>query len=254
VCVLGLAALGGGSAFGGSVVLYNIPVPLNPTATTNQISLTRSGTYADMLRGQNIAISGVQRLEPSPSLIRSCIGCVLNFLSGTGVSYTPGINPANPSSAGSTHTFASGGAVSIVGGVDLNDNGVLDGGDIAAGSTLLSGYFTNSPTVVALGTGSGLGDFRVAAGLFLNNQNPLLNMYFFGNPLTNYWSGTMSLTFMRNHTGVVGGIPTFTTHQITDGFVRNEYPEPGSVLLFSTVAGLLALGVARRRKAAKAEG
>ena len=157
-----------------------------------------------------------------------------------------------------TWTFASGGSAAITGGVDLNGNGFLDAGDIAAGSTLLSGTFLNSPTASSsVGT-----DVRVAAGLILNSQNTALNQYFFGKPLAGpVWQGSLNLLFnpfgKPRPPGGTTALPTFVSKTIVSGSLlnTNAVPEPGSVLLFSSATGFLGIGLMlRRRRANRANG
>jgi hypothetical protein len=231
------------SAFGANVLLYDVIDDSLTSGTTNLVSLSGSGPNANALVGSNIAIGSTQRVSPAPSLLHNCLGCVLNFTSGTGVSYN---------TSAFTYTFASGGAVSIVGGVDLNNNGVLDAGDIPAGTLLMSGSFLNNPTVFARG-GTG-GDLHITAGVILNSQNTQLNNFYFGAPMPGpVWNGILSLNFLPFGPRPPGSpsaiLPYFNSSIIRQGSVLNNFvPEPSSVLLYSgAFLFLMGLTVLRRR-------
>ena len=96
-----------------------------PNTHTGTISYTSLG---GKLIGTNINIDTLQGLGmPSNSNIStSCLSCTLSFTTGNNTSDTSG-NSWNFGDTGST--------IKIVGGFDLNHNGVLDGGDIQPGTT-----------------------------------------------------------------------------------------------------------------------
>jgi len=255
--IAGLAISMAGLAFADNVMLYNTVNNATSTTGANKVSfaMTGAGTNNQRLVGQNISISTLSSLSPGPITLRNCFSCVLNFSSGVGASYvagTPGPLGGRPNQI---WTFASGGAASITGAVDSNNNGFLDAGDIGGGAsmTLLSGTFLNSPTVTMFPIKPT--DYRVAAGLILNSQNTQLNQFFFGSPLAGpVWTGTLNLNFNPFGTPVPGGgtlgLPTFTSKTIISGSLVNTspVPEPSSILLFSAVTGFLGIGLAMRRR------
>jgi hypothetical protein len=247
VRLFGLTALVVGSAFAETVV-YGLASNVASGPTSNLVSFGTTGTNANLLVGSNIDIVSVTRTVPGPSLFRQCIGCVLNFTSGALSSYTKGGTFPNGYPMNPVWEFSSGGSASITGGVDLNDNGILDAGDIAAGSTLMSGHFLNSPTV----TGTSTSDLTVAAGLILNSQNTTLNQFFFNQTLgLPTWQGTLSMTFLpfglQPPTSTFF-VRTFSSSEIHSGTLTNVVPEPSSIMLFSTILGGIGFAIARRRK------
>ena len=247
--VAGLAVSMTGFAFAESVVLYDVANNQVSTATTGTVSFGVSGPNAYQLVGSNIAISTLSRLSPGPISGLACSACVMNFTSGflTPGGYTPGgIWPGgwgmNP-----VWSFDSGGSVSIFGSVDLDGDNILD----IVNQPLLTGSFINSTTV----TGNSATDLVVASSLVLNSQNTQLNQYFFNQALAGpIWTGALNLNFNPFGTpqppGGNAGLQTFTSERILNGSLVNSTPEPGSVLLFSSITGILGFGLMMRRRRA----
>jgi len=231
-----------GMAYANPIVTYQI-TPGQISTPTSNVTFSRTGLFADVLRGINISIDSLLGQGMGPSILRNCIGCTLEFTSGVGVTYAGAVgSPFNSE----TWTFASGGTAVIKGGVDLNSNGILDAGDITAGSTLLSGFFLNSPTVSRSSA-----DHVLGAGLILNSQNQQLNQYMFGQPLGGpIWTGSLSIRFNPGqYTAWTGGIPSFSSTVIVNGSLVNEVPEPNSGLILLLSTGLLGIGLGLRRRA-----
>lgn len=159
---------------------------------------------------------------------RNCIGCVLSFTTG-------------PATA-NTWNFGPGGSISVVGGVDLNNNGFLDGSDIPAGTTLLSGSFVGTSLVQAF-----IGGFRLAAAAFLDVKDSAF-AGFYGLPggPTNPYIGGINLSFMA-----AGSFPNaFNSSQVLSGDIVNQQQVdlPSTLLLLgSGLLGFAFLTVHTRR-------
>lgn len=250
---LSVAVLGSGLAFANNIVVYNTVSNTNTDTVldTNRITFGKTGPNALKMVGKSIGITSLSRLLPNPTVNLSCVNCTLNFVTGLNTGYTPGGfgpggAPLNPS-----WSFASGGSASIVGSIDLNGDNVLNAldGDIV-NQTLLTGSFINSANASSIAAN---GDTRIATGLILNSQNTTLNQYLFGNPFGGpVWTGSMNIVFNPFGTRPVGStvaLPTFSSKAIISGsLVNSAVPEPGSVLLFSSITAILGIGVARRRR------
>lgn len=271
--MLSLSAVGCGLAFANNIVdyavlsnaqsMYTNPVgqPNIKIGVSNAIQFNRTGASPatfDRLVGTNISITDVTRLLPNPLLSRNCIACSLTFTTGTLNNYS---NPSgsvflNGYPVTPTFVFNAGGSASITGGVDLNNNGILDAGDIPAGSTLMSGNFIGPVTASSDHTTT---DFRAVAGIILNSQNAQLNQYLFGNPFSGpVWTGVMNITFNPFGPMPIGSnnnLPLFNSRTIISGsLVNSAVPEPGSVLLFSSLTVVLGIGIARRRRQQQTNG
>lgn len=192
-------------------------------------SITFGGGTAPLV-GTNIQVDEVVGLgtPANNNLVRNCIGCVLNFATG-------------PATTG-TWNFGPGGTISIVGGVDLNNDGdALDSGDIAAGSTLLSGTFTGTSMVIALS-----GGLRIAGAAFLDVKNSTLAAFYglaggAGSP----YLGGFNLSF-----NAPGSFPNaFSSTQVFSGDVTNQPVDlPSSLLLLGSGLVGFAYLTARTRR------
>jgi hypothetical protein len=145
---------------------------------------------------------------------RNCIGCVLSFTTG-------------PATAG-TWNFGPGGTIRLVGGVDLNNNAILDGSDIAAGTTLLSGSFSGTAVVLAFG-----GGFRIVGAGFIDYKNSALAA-FYGLPggATIPYAGGLNISFLAT-----GNAPNaFSSSRLLSGDIVNEHQAdlPSSLLLLGS--------------------
>jgi hypothetical protein len=182
------------------------------------------------LVGSNIEVDNVVGLStPANANVTSvCLSCVLNFNTGGLTSYG-GSNPTN----NGWWSFASGGTITITGGVDLQ--GTTN--DIALGSNLLNGTFNN-----AFVQDLGLQGFKVTFGTFFDTKHADLLAYYGLEPDTTF-QGAFTLLFASPNPGPGGA---FTSTSIFSGNVVNTVnvapvPLPAAVLLFgSGLAGLLA--------------
>ena len=199
--------------------------------TTGSISYAGG---ANPLVGSNIEVDNITGLgTPLNAGVagqRDCIGCLLNFTTGNLISTT-----AN------SWTFGPGGTITIVGGIDLNDNMVLDGTDIPAGTTLLSGSFIGSVTVTAFP-----GGFRVAGAGFTDVKDADLAAFYGlpGGDGVSYMGG-FNLSFMS------GALPPngFTSSEVFSGDIVNQQVDlPSSLLLLgSGLVGFAYLSARTRR-------
>ena len=245
-----------GSLFADNTVVYTTVSNTASTATTNVVSFNATGptaSTANRLLGTSIGITTLS--SPSPLASLTCFSCTLTFSTGTLSSYSPGPLdpfgwPTNPSAV-----FNSGGFAVITGGVDLNGNNIFDAGDIGFGdptnTQLLTGSFMSSVTMTRRVPASL--DGRVLAGLILNSQNTTLNNYLFGNPLGGpRWTGSLSLSFTPFGNPLTTGttIQNFVSDKIVQGSLTNVtvVPEPGSILTFSAITGVLGIGLLLRRR------
>src|SRR5262249_45386734 len=107
--------------------------------------------------------------------------------------------------------FSPGGSFTIIGTVT---------GVVNASSTLFSGQFTDTPTLIDLGSGN----FKVLGGAVLGSINATLAQYF-GLPTQPLYQGGISLLF--HGPGHVPG--AFVNHQLNSGDLAfNSVPEPAS--------------------------
>lgn len=217
--------VGIGTARADPILDFGVPSINDPTA---QISYAGG---ANPLVGVNISVFNVAGLGTSLNALTSLdiFGGQLNFTTG------------NFSGSDPTHWyFGAGGWLTITGAVDLNNNHVLDGGDLPS-TTLLSGTFT-SAQVVSFAPSS----FMVDVSFFTNTVDAQLAAYFgeSGGPWVS-WGGTMNDQFAS-----LGALPPngFTSFLVASGDITTTHkvPEPGSVAIIG--AGLIALGVTRRRR------
>lgn len=217
-----LVALGmGGVASAAPIIDMGI---VTPTAGT----ISYAGGSAPLV-GSGISVDNVVGLD-TPSndgVLRNIIGGVLNFTSGAFASSTP-----------ISWDFGSGGSITVNGGVDLNNNGSLDAGDIPAGTLLLSGSFTS---VDVLSVGS---IFKVDLSAFTDVKDDALTA-FYGTPDSVY-DGALNLQFTTS----AASPGAFTSGVVLSGDITNtiSVPEPGSaaMLLAPVAAGVISFK--RRRK------
>jgi hypothetical protein len=136
---------------------FNIQIPTAGTISYN-------GTGGPMV-GTNLNVDTITGVPGAPL---ACGGCLLNFHTGnlTGTTAT-------------SWTFGSGGTIQIT--------GAFASAGIAPGSTLLSGHFISSTTVVD--TGSSL---KVSGGGFTDTKNPALAT-FYGFPAGQVFHGGLAL-------------------------------------------------------------
>lgn len=136
----------------------------------------------------------------NPGVTRTCVSCTLSFTTG-----------ALSSTTATDWIFGTGGTMTVVGGVDLDNDGMSSPGDIPPGTTLLSGPFsgTSLASVVA-------GSFRLATGTIADHKTQQLLDYF-GLPDVTF-IGSLNLSF--ESTATPPG--AFTSTAVFSGNVSNE--------------------------------
>jgi len=203
---------------------FNISAPTSGTVSYN-------GLVGGGLVGSNIEVDNVVGLSTPANAGGAgapCISCALNFSTGG----LTGYGGPNPNNSG-WWSFASGGTVTITGGVQLQG-----GSDIALGSTLLNGTF-NSAFVQDLGSQG----FKVTFGTFFDTKHPDLLAYYGLTPGTPF-QGAFTLLFASPNPGPGGA---FTSTSVFSGNVVNTVvPLPAAALFFGS--GLLGLAGALRKK------
>ena len=213
---------------------------------TNALATGGTGNTAV---GSNIDIDQISGLGTyaNSGTTRKCFNCKLNFVTGAVIS--------DVSANGTTFTFSSGGSFTVSGTFDLNGNGVLDAGDGAASGALLSGVFS-SP--ISITTNALNNDTKFVAATIINTMNNSMEG-FYGNAGTSVYRGdySQSMTTVRKNLGgnhyavksdkngsTVKGVQT----GMLDGTINDTLvPEPMSVLLFSSVGGVLIWTIRKRR-------
>lgn len=194
--------------------------------------------------GTNIDIDVLQGLglPANNNIFVNCFSCTLSFVTGNNTSDT----------SGTTWSFGStGSSITVKGGFDLNNNGVLDAADIQPGTTLLSGVF-NSPITVTTPVANHP-DLLFAATTLINVVNTQL-ANFYGVPGGYNWNGDYSQTIDTTRTQFTGpggaGHYRITTVAMRNGVINDRLvvPEPTDLLLGSSVMGILVGGVVLRRR------
>jgi hypothetical protein len=125
------------------------------------------------------------------------MNCILNFTTGSLKRTTD-----------RSWVFAAGGAITLAGGVDLDDDGASD---VPAGSVLLNGIFVGDTTVIHLPKA-----FKFAGGSFADSKHPALNAAY-GFPSDAAFLGSFNLGFSAP------GTPprTFTSTRVFGSNVTN---------------------------------
>lgn len=157
---------------------------------------------ANPLVGTDIDIGRVvSLLTPlNPGVTRTCVSCKLAFTTG-----------ALSSTTATEWIFGAGASMTIIGGVDLDNDGLSSPGDIPPGTTLLSGPFTSSALASVV-----TGTVRLATGTVGDHKNQQLLDYF-GLPDVTF-IGDLNLTFESS----ANPPAAFTSTQIFSGNVSNE--------------------------------
>jgi len=216
--------IGIGTARADPILDFGVP-SINPA--TAMISYAGG---VDPLDGVNINVVNVAGLGTSLNALTSLdiFGGQLNFTTG------------NLTSSDATHWyFGAGGWLTITGAVDLNNNHVLDGGDLPS-TTLLTGSFT-SAQVVSFAPSS----FMVDVSFFTNTVDAQLAAFFgeSGGPWVPWW-GTLNDQF-----AALGALPPngFTSFLVASGDLTTTHkvPEPAGVALIGVM--LAGLGFVRHR-------
>ena len=181
--------------------------------------------------GTSISVDEVVGLDGTPlnnGVTRDIFGGDLDFTTGAYIG------------DGTNWIFGPGGSITITGGVDLNNNGVLDAGDVPAGTILLIGTFTSPTTILTSGPSLRI----ISSGSFDDIKDDQL-AGFYGLPGTGFgWTGGFGLGFVsQNAPG-----SSFSSTIPTSGDLINFpiVPEPTSMLLLGL--GLVgAIGGSRKK-------
>ncbi len=221
VLVLGIALMGPSTDPAMAMQLnFNMNAP-----TSGSVSY---GGIGGGLVGSNIDLDNVVGTSTplNNNVTSTCLNCVLNFTSGL-----------NTSAGSGLWQFASGGSITITGGIDFAGSTP----DISTGSTLLSGSF-GSAFVQDLGAPG----FRVTFGNFTDTKHASLLSYY-GLPGGTY-NGALSLLFTAQNSGPGNA---FTSTSMIGGNISNiaAVPVPAAAWLFGS--GLLGLYSVARRKLAR---
>jgi hypothetical protein len=218
---LALALTLGSKAHATGILDFGVVAP-----TTGTISF--AGGTAPLV-GTNIQVDEVVGDFGTPlndGVVRNCIGCVLNFTTGA-------------ATAG-TWNFGPGGSITIVGGVDLNNNGILDGGDVPANTTLLSGTLNGAMIIVVSN------QLRIAGAAFVDVKDADLAAFYGlpGGPGVPY-AGGFNLGFLST----VASPNAFSSSQVTSGDIVNMPVDlPSSLLLLGSGLVGFAYLTARSRR------
>lgn len=143
---------------------------------------------------------------------------------------------------GGTTFFGAGGSITITGSVDLNNNNIIDGGDII-NQVLATGTMSSSSVLTTSG------NFRLFVGgsqAYLNSQ--LLSFYGYNGPQVAPFVGSLNLNFSVP-TGTLAG-QAFTSSSVLSGDVAFSVPEPSTIVFGSIAAAGGVLYVWRSRRKA----
>lgn len=167
-------------------------------------AISYDGTPTGTLVGTELDIDLITGLgTPSnDQIVRVCKSCRFDFETGAFLGSTP-----------TTWVFGAGGTAVLIGGVDLDNDGIIGAGDIPLGSILLQGTWVGNPTVVALG-----GGFHLVGGPFVDTKHTAL-AEFFGLPGgPSLYDGGINLSFAAGASPPNG----FTSTTVLSGNLLNQ--------------------------------
>lgn len=214
------------------LLLISVPAVAVPTLKF-EISAPPAGVISfdgnsNPLLGTDIDVDSVVGLGTfqNNGVTATCINCVLDFVTG--------------GSTSAAWEFASGGSITVIGGVDF-DGGGIGPGDILEETTLLTGSFSGFQQVFDLG----VGNMKLVATAFGDSKEKALTD-FYGLP-DGMYEGTFALFFTTPANIILGD--SFTSNAVISGTILNTpipSPEPASLLLLGS--GLVGFGILRWRK------
>jgi hypothetical protein len=201
-------------------ILINFDVP--------NVGAAGSINYAggsSALVGSGITVSQIVGVNtPASTGPLACVGCVLNFST-----------LANTSASATSWSFVGGPSTSF------RVTGAIPTLALGAGSTLLSGYFSDSSVNVA-----GAGTFRGVFSSVIDTKNSAVVDFFMGSGFSATVGNTFAGNYIQQFTATTGAGNSFSSTTILDGHISNVVPEPSSVILFGTMSGALGLALVRR--------